>query len=412
MVGTLLQAIVTALISLALAGAAGGDIDVGFGREGKVLTDFGASDHAFSVAVQPDGKIVAAGTTLSASGQADFALARYLSDGRLDPSFGRDGRVVTDLGGSEVAVDVVVQRDGKIVVAGAGALARYAADGSLDRSFGTDGVVAIRFGRASTLLEREGRLVVAGTARGGFALARFRANGTLDRTFGGDGTIVTRVGGRTSAGDASLTRDGKIVVAGTRLDPRKRSTGDRFPVDLVVGRYRANGTLDRSFGRNGIATYDLRRADCCYAEAIGVQRNDSVVVAGYGERGGRPAVLRLRPDGRRDLGFGRWGQAAIGLGSGVGGLALDGRGRIVVAIRHAATGPGSDLGVVRFTASGRPDVRFAKGSATTTDLGAFDDAWALALQADGKILVAGYSGGQLLSSSDPNDFAVARYLAD
>ena len=122
----------------ALASAAPGDLDVSFSGDGKQTTDFGGADLASAVAVQADGKLVVAGTS-----DGNFALARYGVDGALDPSFSGDGLVTTDIGGTDDGQGVVIQPDGKIVVAGGSegnfALARYTTGGGLDPSFSGDG---------------------------------------------------------------------------------------------------------------------------------------------------------------------------------------------------------------------------------------------------------------------------------
>src|SRR6185312_12779398 len=179
------------------ASAAAGDLDGAFGTGGTVTTDFaGNGDEARAVAVQPDGKIVAAGGALGAT--VDFALVRYRPDGTLDATFGTGGKVTTDFGSAEQAFAVAVQPDGKIVVAGGGAtgfeLARYNADGSLDGTFGAGGKVTTRFGlglpftRAHAIvLQPDGKIVVAGTATSAtapdFGLARYNPNGSLDASF-------------------------------------------------------------------------------------------------------------------------------------------------------------------------------------------------------------------------------------
>ena len=198
-----------------------GTLDASFGTGGKVTTDFaGSGDGAGAIAVQPDGKLVAAGAA-TINGQADFALARYNSNGTLDTGFGTDGRVTTDFGGRyEVARSVALQWDGKIVVAGGSviglfndfAVARYLSDGTLDASFGTGGKVITKFenrpdGMApgevsadakSVAVQPDGKIVVAGYANiegeEDFALVRYNANGTLDATFGSGGKVITDFG--------------------------------------------------------------------------------------------------------------------------------------------------------------------------------------------------------------------------
>jgi uncharacterized delta-60 repeat protein len=176
---------------------ANGDLDQTFGTGGKVTTDLsGREDEARGVAIQPDGKIVVVG--LSEGSDLDFAVARYNPDGTLDVTFGNEGAVITDFGGNrDVASAVVIQPDGKILVVGTAsiglnldfALARYNPDGSIDTTFGIDGKATTDFGgrgaRASVLsIQADGSIVVAGTTGTAsfrdFALARYTHDGTLD----------------------------------------------------------------------------------------------------------------------------------------------------------------------------------------------------------------------------------------
>jgi uncharacterized delta-60 repeat protein len=242
------------------ASAAAGDLDGIFGTGGTVTTDFaGNGDEARAVALQPDGKIVAAGGALGAS--VDFALARYRPDGTLDTAFGTGGKVTTDFGSGEQAYAVAVQPDGKIVAAGGAVtgfeLARYNADGSLDGTFGAGGKVTTRFGlglpftRAHAIvLQPDGKIVVAGTATsatvGDFGLARYNPDGTLDASFGAGGKVTTDIRGTDSSDFAwavTLQPDGKLVVAGSTAGP----TGDAF----ALARYTPSGNLDGTFGSGG-----------------------------------------------------------------------------------------------------------------------------------------------------------------
>jgi uncharacterized delta-60 repeat protein len=167
-----------------------GSLDPAFGSGGKLTTDFGGFDSAVAVAVQPDGKIVAAGLRRPfVGGAADVAIARYAPDGSLDATFGSGGKVTTALpGGSDgLAADIAVQPDGKLVVVGmaqaAGSaadflVARYDSAGNLDQSFGVGGIVITGAGDFATdvALDDEGRIVVAGSAAGDFAVARYLAD--------------------------------------------------------------------------------------------------------------------------------------------------------------------------------------------------------------------------------------------
>ncbi|MCI0529632.1 MAG: hypothetical protein L0Y56_19490, partial [Nitrospira sp.] len=195
--------------------AAPGDLDPTFGTGGKAITDFGGSDQASAIALQANGKIVVAGSS-EIDGFLDFALARYNTDGSLDTSFGTAGKVTTDFGGSNGgAFAVALQQDGRIVAAGRTfiffgltsdfALARYNTDGSLDTSFGTAGKVTTDFGGNNdgvfaVALQADGKIVAVGSSQIGimnsdFALARYNPDGSLDSSFGSGGMVTTDFGG-------------------------------------------------------------------------------------------------------------------------------------------------------------------------------------------------------------------------
>jgi uncharacterized delta-60 repeat protein len=212
-----------------------GSLDTSFGAGGLVTTDFpGASfAEAHALAVQSDGKIVAAGS----AGAAAFAVARYNPDGSLDPRFGAGGLVTTAFGGFfNEANGLVMQADGRIVAAGevvnvdstsAFALARYRSDGSLDPAFGTGGTLTTDFAGTGTaaalVMQASGRLVAAGTANpatgtgNDFALAGYRPDGSLDPTFGTGGKITTDfgAGGLDRANALTVQADDKLVAAGS-----------------------------------------------------------------------------------------------------------------------------------------------------------------------------------------------------
>jgi uncharacterized delta-60 repeat protein len=175
-----------------------GSLDPTFGTGGQVTTDFsGGNDQAFGVAIQSDGKIVVAGVAT-----IDFALVRYNPDGSLDTRFGTGGKVTTDFSGdSDHAHGVAIQPDGKIVVAGTAgfaefALARYNTDGTLDTGFRTDGKLTTDFSGGieqahGVAIQPDGKIVVVGVAGEDFALARYNGDGTLDTSFSSDGKVIT-----------------------------------------------------------------------------------------------------------------------------------------------------------------------------------------------------------------------------
>jgi uncharacterized delta-60 repeat protein len=279
---------------------ADGSLDLTFGSEGRVTTDFGGDDAAYAVAVQADGKIVVAGATNS-GGTLDLALARYGSDGALDASFGSGGQVVTDLGGNDEAFALAIQPDGRLVVAGSStvsgsfdfALARYGTDGTPDAGFGTGGQVVTDFGpffvgsdptncsgsasnfqgvdlAFAVALQSDGKIVAAGTSTGDYALARYGTDGSLDTTFGTCGRVITDFAGDDATASALVIQpDGKIVAAG------RRSVASTSSFSLA--RYAPDGTLDPIFGAGGRVVADT--GDGSEAFALVLQPGDGRLVA-------------------------------------------------------------------------------------------------------------------------------------
>jgi uncharacterized delta-60 repeat protein len=202
-----------------------------------VVTDFGASDTAYAVAIDSQRRIVATGETLSAMGD-DFAIARYDPNGSPDTSFGAGGQVTTDFGGLSAASSVAIDSRDRVVAAGGGppdehinrfALARYWRNGSLDSSFSDDGRVTTSFrdhARAnSAAIDSRGRIVAVG---GAFDVARYKSNGRLDRSFGGDGKVTT--GWLAGATSAAIDSRDRILVVGEHSKLRlARFIGYRRP---------------------------------------------------------------------------------------------------------------------------------------------------------------------------------------
>ena len=215
-----------------------GSLDTTFGNGGVVSTDFfGREDDAFSVLLQPDGKIVAVGSANNPSSFYDFAAVRYLDNGTIDETFGDAGTVTTDFGdlNFDRARSAVLQPDGRIVAAGFAtsqgggvmnfAVARYTSSGVLDTSFSSDGKQQITFDDCcqsanQVLLQKDGKIIVVGypnteDSDSDFTLARLKPNGALDSTFGVSGKVRTSFGDLNGgANGAVLQPDGKIVAVG------------------------------------------------------------------------------------------------------------------------------------------------------------------------------------------------------
>jgi uncharacterized delta-60 repeat protein len=409
-----------------------GHLDPSFGQRGQVITGSFAGFGARAVAIQRDGKIVAAGD----DGRR-FMLVRYKQGGSLDPRFGSQGRVRTSFGPLLGQTwSLALQRDGKIIAAGnAGnmerdyfALARYNSNGSLDRSFGSGGKVRTSFGSASptayaVALQPDGRIVAAGRflrsenrqLDSGIALARYTSNGTPDPSFGSGGLVTTPTGGDARA--LALQRDGRIIVAGSSKEGSQA---------FALVRYQKNGSLDSSFGAGGIVTTAFGSPDG--ASAVVLQQNGKVVVVGYGWRGENSvfALARYKPNGSLDPSFGSGGKVRTGFGSASAGpaaAALQRDGKIVV-VGWMHRYPNFEFALARYRANGSLDPSFGtRGKLTTsfrkvarTPRGRLreDGAHAVAIQRYGRIVVAGAGQVRPIFSRAPNayKFELARYIGD
>jgi uncharacterized delta-60 repeat protein len=239
-----------------------GSVDPTFGNGGMVTTNIGTdNDRAYALARQSDDKIVAAGKKgiqfyPSDQRKGNVALARYNPDGSLDATFGNGGIVVNDFGqGLEsYALEVIIQPDGKIIIAGESSyeflVARYNSNGTLDTTFGGEGFALVNFssnwdhGR-DAVLQADGKIILVGIAEvntpyDSFAVARVNPDGSLDQTFGNGGKIVMVDQGDLEA--AALQSDGKLIALGDDSDSFK------------LLRFNLDGSLDSTFGSGGIVT--------------------------------------------------------------------------------------------------------------------------------------------------------------
>ena len=420
-----------------VAQAADGDLDPTFGPDGKVLTDFDHTvDIANGVAIQPDGKIVVVGTTHGENdfSNEDFAVARYNQDGTLDKSFGVGGKVQTDFPNlAAVASSVVVQTDGKIVVAGGAfplftflgdfKVVRYNPDGSLDGSFGDGGIVTTIFPEGSyafdVALQPDGKIIAAGTvfvdfnpgesSNTDFALARYNPDGTPDATFGNGGQVSTDfLGMEDDAFSVLIQPDGKIVAVGSANDPVAF-------YDFAAVRYLSDGNIDTTFGVAGKVHTDFGDQNFDRAQSAALQSDGHIVAAGFAiSQGGGVqnfAVARYTSDGVLDTSFGTGGMTQIDFGSccqSANKVLLQPNGK-VIAVGYANTeSSDSDFLLARLTTDGALDPAFGAGGKVRTSFGDLNGgANGAVFQPDGKIVAVGFqaTGLELFA-----DFALARYL--
>ena len=375
----------------------------------------------------------------------DLSVVRLTPDGRLDPTFGGDGLTGIDLGDMEGATRAVVQlADGRVVAAGRVStdldgtatrfgLARYLQNGAVDPSFGIRGAVIESLGAThasiNALVELpDGRLVVAGgvtapTGTHDMVVARFSANGPLDSTFGTSGKLVVDFSG-VALDDAAhalvLQPDGKLVAAGYAFD----ANGSR---KLAVLRLTPDGSLDATFGRNGLVTVDAPGASRSAKVALQLQSDGRLALTGQSEDTATEAcsavVASLNPDGSADVTFGGSGVVNLPLGQcaweGGSSIAVEPSGAIIVGNTTGTPfifSP-ADVRVARLTATGLLDDSFGVNGSTVIDMGLSGTnsrvdpnvGVSLVRHTDGRISVA--ASDQFDWDYGGNYFVIARLLA-
>jgi len=283
-----------------------GSLDLTFGNGGITSTTSGVGQ---GIKIQSDGKILVGGGV--------FAVARFNTDGSLDTSFGNDGIVSTQVGsGYSSAWGIALQSDGKIVLIGdyeisannSGiALVRYNSDGNLDNSFGSNGVVTLDitigydYANSIAIQSSDQKIVIGGTANNNFVLVvRFNSNGSLDNTFGTNGVVTTQVGTTSGANSMKLQTDGKIIVTGGMMDSQGYT-------QFLTIRYNSDGSLDNAFGTGGIVTTSVGTGfQSGWDLAI---QNAKIVVGGIQQLSSAQefVLIRYNSDGSIDNTFGASG---------------------------------------------------------------------------------------------------------
>jgi len=411
-------------------------LDTTFGKGGKVVTPFGSSTVS-AVVLTPDGKVVVEGVTSSGSLGAVW-LARYRSDGSLDSSFGGHGMLLTDVRQNGYLPPSLVLAPGGMVLVAASSttstggsptpllstpssttivtVERYKSDGSLDSSFGTGGKLVANLGQSSLqdlAVQPDGKLILVtisaspsqgpGFGSGIVVLARYNSDGSLDSSFGTGGLLIPNLGGN-SFQSLTVLPDGKFVVA---------SDGSNFSLALpqsvaVLARYNRDGSLDKTFGTGGQMTLNLGQGSLV---GLAFAPDGKVVAVTSNLAGPTPSTMlaRFNANGSPDLSFGSNGQVATD--SGVGGLqelTVLPNGKIVVAsLTETGLGPTSLLS--RYNTNGTLDTTFGTGGKLRANLGPDVLTSQLAVQSDGRIVLAGAS---LALGDGPAALVLARYLGD
>ncbi|NNE66564.1 MAG: hypothetical protein HKN33_08350 [Pyrinomonadaceae bacterium] len=395
-----------------------GTIDESFGGGSIPRVDLftGGTTRIYDVLIQPDGKIVAGGFN-----EGGFTIARMNPDGSFDHRFGKDGKIITPTGTPNGrAYSIALQSDGKIVAAGNSSgnsgnqmvIARYGSDGTIDTSFDGDGIVTTTVGSFDTrvrsvIAQTDGKIVVGGyTADSAedddLLLIRIESDGSFDPTFGTDGVVRTDASGSEDIGRSlTLRPDGKIALAGF-------ISGTTEP-ELLVSQYQTNGSPDTAFGSNGISRLDLANSSD-EATAVAVQADGKIVTGGVAYCCKRDFRLaRYDQAGNLDPSFGVGGIVEPSIGTEpnkLTGLRIQPDGKIV-AVGYSQSSA-NDYGVVlaRFNSDGTSDLSFGVDGVVLSNRASGD---ALAIQADGKLVVGGWTS---TNTRNTRRFMVLRFNPD
>jgi uncharacterized delta-60 repeat protein len=414
-----------------------GSLDPSFGNGGKVITDI---DHfrngTNSALVQPDGKLVVIGYSSEFPQTGYFCILRYNTDGSLDLSFGQDGIVRTIVGLDEDwAYAAALQPDGKIIAAGYSwngtsydfAMVRYTSDGLRDLTFGSGGIVTSDFDdrneKANVILLRpDGKIILAGvideaaTFDKDMVVAQYHVNGNLDADFGVNGVSVIKfgdVGLWQSVRAAALQNDGKLVLAGYS-EVWVNNLQELNDV-ILVGRLNESGLLDNSFGESGLVKTAIGKRDV--GASVAIQKDNKILILGKTQKvkiSGYPdmALLRYDSNGNLDNSFGTSGVVITTFDNSDDegyALALQSDDKILAAGFTAKNnGSTTDFALARFHPNGALDGSFGTNGKVTMDItGDLDFGSLLVLQKNGKIIVGGYS-----KVGDDYDISLVRLLND
>ncbi|MES2923616.1 MAG: hypothetical protein V4819_18820 [Verrucomicrobiota bacterium] len=416
--------------STILAHAAPGDLNPAFDLDGKVTTSFSGDGDVATAVITVGGKLIVAGVSGFVDEQV-FGLARYNADGSPDNTFGNSGRMTTDFPGKFAAArsvafrpaDPAVRDPDMIIVAGDAsigtnadfAIARYRTNGVLL----TGGTTTTDFGgndRAGAMVTQSipntssFKILLAGSTdvnfnlRGDdFALARYTASGALDTTFDFDGKVVTDI---SSANDAclaiALQADGRIVAGGF-------GGGSGIAARFVLCRYNSDGSLDDTFGTLGKVVVNFPGVTNSGCRSIALLPGGKILAVGDNDDLTISSLLaQLNPDGSLDTSFGSGGTVVTSASTAaldvVHAVAVQGDGKILLAGRTLEGASTTNFAVVRYSANGKLDKGFGVGGRATVDFGTgFGEAFGLLVRGDGTIVAVGYDG------FDPGNFALASF---
>jgi uncharacterized delta-60 repeat protein len=397
-----------------------GVLDTSFNSpNGFIIQPIGSSnDYGYSLAIQPDKKILLGGSCYNGSNN-DFCIARFNSDGTLDTTFGSSGKVIQPIGSyDDYGYSLAIQPDGKILLGGYCTngsnwdfcIARFNSDGTLDTSFGSSGKVIQPIGSSndygySLAIQSDGKILLGGSCDNGidydFCIARFDSNGTLDTSFGTSGKVIQPIGSSHDYGyTLAIQSDGKILLGG------HCTNGSNW--DFCIARFNSDGTLDTSFGSSGKVIQPIGSSND-YGYSLAIQSDGKILLGGYCDGGSNSdfCIARFNSNGTLDTSFGSIGKVIQPIGSSDDkgySLAIQPDGKILFG-GYCSNGSNNDFCIARFNSDGTLDTTFGSSGKVIQPIGFWDDfGRSLAIQPDGKILLVGYC-----FNGSNNDFCIARF---
>lgn len=392
-----------------------GNLDPTFNTTGIAQNDVGPLELYQDVKIQLDGKVIAVGTTYDPNYVASIIVGRLLPDGTYDSSFGTNGVFTYHLNYETGAYDSYLDKDGKLIVAGyttdnggggmAMLLLRLNTDGTLDTSFGVNGVTYYDIGPREDIaygiaIQNDDKILICGssvdttTVNYDFipVVLRFSPDGAIDTTFGDNGIAKIPV----LYNDNEFTTlciqpNGKIIAAG-------HIANDLLWFSALIARFNTDGSLDTTYGNNGIVNKNVNNVDDEFFD-IQLTTNNQVLLTGFTTTQGdfvyHTLVMKYDSTGSPFNGFGSGGQVVLGTeGMNVGdALAVQPDGKILIAGGSGQAPPDNlNWGLWRLNADGSTDNTFGENGRITTDFyNGVDEALGIALQTDNKIVVAGKS---------------------
>ena len=387
------------------------DLDTTFGPQnnGIVFIDFGGTINTGHGGLLTDdqGRIVVSGST-NFGGNLDFAVARLLPNGLLDTSFGAGGKVIIDFGGFDLGLGGVVRDcQGRLIVAGHSndppqpAVARLLPDGSLDSTFGTNGQVILT--QSATIsgikLNQEGKIVLFGNVSfTNLIVIQLNSDGSLDASFGTNGISEVNFGI-----SAFSTSDFAIDSQGRIIIVGSKTPS---PGNFLVARLNPDGSLDSTFGTDGKTAVDIDIEDVAQGGIV-ITRGGKIVILGTESDGGNDdmVVFQLNNDGSLDTNFGTNGSTSFGTSTNdlSGGITINSKGKIYAF----GTNQVVDIFIIaRLEKDGSLDPTFGNGGVKTIQLNdTVTIGGGIIISAQGRIVLVG-------SSENPREFTVVRLCGD